>query len=157
MKYTRMTLLAGVVVAVFAGYVYAHCQIPCGIYGDETRIKLLYEHITTVEKSMQEIQKLSALEKPDYNQLVRWVQNKEDHVAKINAIIVDYFLAQRVKPADKDDIAAYAAYTQKVMVLHQILVNGMKAKQTTDLEYVQKLRELVDAFEHLYGVAGHKH
>ena len=23
----------------------AHCQIPCGIYGDATRIALLYEHV----------------------------------------------------------------------------------------------------------------
>ena len=31
----------------------AHCEIPCGIYGDSVRIALIYEHITTVEKSMK--------------------------------------------------------------------------------------------------------
>ncbi|MCK5701941.1 MAG: hypothetical protein KAI29_12345 [Cyclobacteriaceae bacterium] len=27
---------------------YAHCEIPCGIYNDELRITLLYEHFTTI-------------------------------------------------------------------------------------------------------------
>ncbi len=27
----------------------SHCEIPCGIYGDRTRIDLLYEDITTVD------------------------------------------------------------------------------------------------------------
>ena len=30
----------------------AHCEIPCGIYGDSVRIALLYEDIETIEKSL---------------------------------------------------------------------------------------------------------
>nr|WP_319571807.1 superoxide dismutase [Ni] [uncultured Draconibacterium sp.] len=57
----------------------AHCEIPCGIYGNSVRIALLYEHIETIEKSMNQINKLSKSENPDYNQLVRWVMNKEEY------------------------------------------------------------------------------
>ena len=57
----------------------AHCEIPCGIYGDSVRIALLYEHIETIEKSMNQINELSKSENPDYNQLVRWVMNKEEY------------------------------------------------------------------------------
>ena len=55
----------------------AHCEIPCGIYADSVRIVLIEEHITTIEKSMMMIKKLEATETIDYNQLVRWVVNKE--------------------------------------------------------------------------------
>ena len=54
----------------------AHCEIPCGIYGDSVRIALLYE---TIEKPMNQINELSKSENPDYNQLVRWVMNKEEY------------------------------------------------------------------------------
>ena len=42
-----------------ANLAYSHCQIPCGIYGDYTRIDLLREHIATIEKSMNQINELS--------------------------------------------------------------------------------------------------
>ena len=34
----------------------AHCQIPCGIYDDQTRIHLMEEHVATIEKSMKQIE-----------------------------------------------------------------------------------------------------
>jgi len=48
----------------------AHCQIPCGIYDDELRVQLIEEHITTVEKSMNQIVALGKASPVDYNQLV---------------------------------------------------------------------------------------
>ena len=32
--------------------VLAHCEIPCGIYDDQTRVQLIHEHIGTIEKAM---------------------------------------------------------------------------------------------------------
>ena len=84
-----------------------HCEIPCGIYTDSLRIALIYEHIETIEKSMVLINKLSNQEKPDYNQLVRWVTNKEEHAKKIQEIVSQYFLHQRVKIKSPNDPAAY--------------------------------------------------
>ena len=34
---------------------FAHCEIPCVIYDDEMRIRIINEHIVTVEKSMKQI------------------------------------------------------------------------------------------------------
>ena len=65
----------------------AHCQIPCGIYDDELRVQLIEEHITTVEKSMNQIIALGAAENMNYNQLVRWVSNKEAHAQEIQDIV----------------------------------------------------------------------
>jgi nickel superoxide dismutase len=128
----------------------AHCEIPCGIYGDSVRISLIYEHIETVEKSMNMINELSAQAKTDYNQLVRWVVNKEEHAKKIQDIVSQYFIHQRIKPVDPSNKEAYAKYQKQLEVLHHISVFAMKSKQTTDLNIIDTLREKVGAFEKLY-------
>ena len=141
-------------VVLCGSMVYSHCQIPCGIYGDSTRFDILGEHITTVEKSMKQIDELSAAKQPNMNQVVRWVENKEKHTDEINQIVTYYFMAQRIKPAAVGS-EAYPDYVKKVTLLHQILVHTMKAKQTTDLTHIAKLRELLGQFHAAY--TGHSH
>lgn len=128
----------------------AHCQIPCGIYGDPARFDMMLEDVTTIEKSMKEIEAIGKAEAPDWNQLVRWVSNKEEHANKLMEIVTDYFMAQRIKPADPADEAATAKYVKELTLLHQILVQAMKAKQTTDLAHVETLRTLIHDFQHSY-------
>lgn len=132
----------------------AHCEIPCGIYGDEMRVQMIAEDITTVEKSMKLVNELSAADKPDYNQLVRWVGNKEQHADRIQEIVTQYFMTQRVKPADAADGEATAAYLKQLTLLHKMLIQAMKAKQGTDQAVVDELRKLLDEFSEAY--LGHK-
>ena len=80
-----------------AADVAAHCEVPCGIYDDELRAKLIYEHTVTIEKSMKKIVELSQQQPVDYNQLVRWISNKEEHASKIQHIISQYFMTQRIR------------------------------------------------------------
>ena len=136
-----------------------HCEIPCGIYGDQMRFAMWEEAITTVEKSMKEIVRLSGEDKPNTNQLVRWVQNKEKHAQDTRELAVQYFLAQRVKPVEPKDSAEYQGYLRKLELLHRIIVHAMKAKQTTDLTHTKALRGLVHDFQDAYsgGGAGHSH
>ena len=128
----------------------AHCEIPCGIYGDSVRIALLYEHIETIEKSMNQINELSKSDSPDYNQLVRWVMNKEEHAKKMQEIVSQYFLHQRVKITSSADEAAYRKYVKQLELLHHISVFAMKSKQSTDLSIIDTLREKLHLFEHAY-------
>jgi nickel superoxide dismutase len=139
-----------VLVMVFVSIVYSHCQIPCGIYGDPARFDVLAEHITTIEKSMKQITDLSKEDKPNANQIVRWVQNKERHADELSHIVTYYFLAQRVKPVVKAEGKAYEEYVKKLTLLHEMLVYSMKAKQTTDLSNVEKLRSLLVQFRTVY-------
>ncbi len=126
----------------------AHCQIPCGIYDDPMRIKMIAEHITTIEKSISQIKALEATQPINYNQLVRWVMNKEDHAGQIQEIVAQYFMTQRIKPDDKD-------YPKKLILLDRMLIQAMKCKQTTDLSHVTTLRNLLKEFQDLY--FGHSH
>ncbi len=121
----------------------AHCQMPCGIYDDELRAKMIAEYITTIEKSMNQIVELSKQSPVNYNQLVRWVNTKEEHAGEIQEVVSDYFLTQRIKPEDKD-------YEKKLKVLHSMLVSAMKCKQTTDLANVEALRTQLKEFSALY-------
>ena len=128
----------------------AHCEIPCGIYGDEARFSAIAENLKTIEKSMNQINLLSAEAGKNTNQLVRWVNNKESHADQIREIVAQYFLAQRIKAPANGDPAARKAYTEKLALLHQMIVSAMKCKQTTDVAHVKKSRELLRSFEALY-------
>ncbi len=145
-------------VMILSSMVYSHCQIPCGIYDDPARFVMLAEHITTIEKSMKQIVELSAKEKPDMNQIVRWVNNKESHADELSHIVTYYFMAQRIKPADKAESDSYQEYIRKLTLLHEMLVYSMKAKQTTELSNVEKLRTLLAEFQAVYfEQSAHKH
>lgn len=128
----------------------AHCEIPCGIYGDDGRFSAMFEDITTIEKSMKEITKLSAEGEKNFNQIVRWVNNKELHADKIREVVAQYFLAQRIKEPPAGDAVAEKAYTDKLVILHQIIRAAMKCKQTTDVVHSEKLHDLVHKFQEMY-------
>ena len=135
---------------------FSHCEIPCGIYGDETRFAMLEEDITTVEKSMKLIVELSKAGEKNYNQIVRWIDNKEKHANLIQETVSQYFMTQRIKPADENNQTEYKKYMKELTLLHEMLIYAMKAKQTTDLANVEKLRVLVSTFKASYLGAGAK-
>ena len=134
------------VLILVPGLAAAHCEIPCGIYGDAMRIEMLREHATTIDKSMQQVTALSAEGEKNYNQIVRWVMNKETHAEEFQQIVSQYFMHQRVKPAEVEN----AAYVKKISVLHEMLVTAMKCKQTTDPANAARLFELIDEFSEAY-------
>ena len=149
-KNTVLAITAIALVSLTASKALAHCQIPCGIYDDPARFSLMAEHITTIEKAMKTIVDLSGQKTPDYNQLVRWVQNKDQHADELSEIVTHYFMAQRIKPPEEQGEGAHKKYVEQITSLRQMLVYSMKAKQTTDLENIGKLRTLLEAFRTSY-------
>ena len=122
----------------------AHCQIPCGIYDDASRIILIKENFQTIKKSMDQIERLSDLSDPlSKNQTTRWIFTKESHAQDIQDIISEYFLTQRIKESDKE-------YTKKLEHLHKLLVIAMKCKQTINTSYIDQANSLIDNFSILY-------
>lgn len=123
----------------------AHCQIPCGIYDDQARIHMMEEHVTTITKSMTQLEAGQ-----NANQTARWVMNKEKHADEIINIACQYFLAQRIKPGMDH-------YEENLKTLHGIIIYSMKAKQTTDVKNAEKLNELIHTLEHTYMGEKHQH
>lgn len=132
---------------------HAHCQIPCGIYGDELKFGELEQHVATIEKAslmLNEISGKDELLAQDKQQLVRWTINKESHAQAIIDEVANYFLAQRIKP-DADH------YAEKVELLHHIIVYSMKAKQQASSEPAEMLAKKIAAFKALYLDHDHTH
>ena len=123
---------------------FAHCQIPCGIYSDAMRILQIKEDLQTIEKSIMMIKKLSGESTPQaFNQINRWIASKEEHANNIQDIVSKYFLTQRIKQSSKN-------YENELITLHQLLVSVMKCKQNVKEENVIKSNELLDDFSEFY-------
>ena len=150
MNKRMISFFVGAAVLIHGGFAYAHCEIPCGIYDDRARILMIAEHIATVEKSMKMIEELSREKAVNYNQLVRWIGNKEEHAKKIQDIAEQYFMTQRIEPVDEKNKEAYRKYIRQLTLLHELLVYAMKSKQTTDIVYVEKMRAALKQFEEAY-------
>jgi len=152
-KKIQKKLVLGIVflfAVVFGSLAYSHCQVPCGIYDDDARFDAIAEHITTIEKSMKLITELSGQDKPNMNQIVRWVNNKDHHADELSEIVTYYFMAQRVKLPEEGNAKAQNEYVKKLTLLHKMLVYSMKAKQTTDLANVEQLKSLLNEFHKVY-------
>lgn len=143
MKKTAQVFATILIVLFSVSPVWSHCEIPCGIYDDQLRVQLVAEHIKTIEKSMNEILTLQAEGPKNYNQLVRWIKNKEDHADMLQDIVTQYFMTQRIQIDDDE-------YTRKLVVLHKMIVYAMKCKQTVDLSHIETLRGLLKQFSELY-------
>ena len=143
MKKTAQIFSITLMVLFGVNLAWSHCEIPCGIYDDQMRIHMIAEDIKTIEKSMHEIIKLQAEEPKNYNQIVRWIMNKEDHADMLQDVVTQYFMTQRIKIEDD-------AYTKKLVVLHKMIVYAMKCKQTVDLSHIETLRGLLKKFSELY-------
>lgn len=148
-KYFNAVSLTILFIFVLSSATYGHCEIPCGIYSDSLRVATVKEHISTIEKSMKQINLLSKKSPVNYNQLVRWITNKEEHAKKIQNVVSQYFLHQRIKLTDHNS-DKYSQYLTNLSLLHQLSVYAMKAKQSTDLDIINKLNETIASFEDSY-------
>lgn len=142
----RPCLLAASLLFVLpASIVSAHCQVPCGIYGDQRRFEEMLEDTQTIAKAIAQIGELAGThDAQGHNQLARWVANKESHATNIQTTVGEYFLAQRVK-ADKP------RYVEQLKASHAVIVAAMKAKQSADPAAAESLKsailELYKAYE----------
>ena len=151
MKIRNIIAISIIFAAFGLNKIHAHCQVPCGIYDDAVRIIQIREHVTTIEKAMNKIEQLTSDESSaqNFNQLVRWINTKEEHATFIQSITADYFLAQRIKPK-KNNEAGRQQYIDQTLLLQQIIVSAMKSKQTVDKSEPGLVSTLLNQFVQLY-------
>ncbi len=130
---------------------YAHCEVPCGIYGDDARFSAIAEDVQTIEKAMGMIADLASKDDAQSaNQLARWVMTKEEHAKKIQHAVMQYFMTQRLKAPTDDGAAEFASYTNKLVLLHKMLRTAMLCKQSVDTTHPQALHDLLHEFKTAY-------
>ena len=130
--------------SVSTSNLFGHCQVPCGIYGDQNRFEQLLEDQSTIEKASNLIKELSGKkDAQSKNQLSRWVSTKESHATAIQKTIADYFMAQRIKASD-------SKYVEKLTKAHSVMVAAMKCKQSVDAETSASLKQAILSFHKSY-------
>lgn len=145
-------LAAAVAMPFSAQQAAAHCQIPCGIYADSNVLTALHTDFETIDKATKKIAELSADPAENAHQLTRWIMNKESHAQNIQDVVLNYFLAQRIKlPADDASEAEMQDYLDKVKISHKVIVLAMKCKQGADPEAVAALHDAMHKFADLLG------
>jgi len=136
--------LIGLSILAITKFAAAHCQVPCGVYGDQRRFETMLEDTQTIATGIAQINELAsksdALSK---NQLTRWVNTKEDHATNTQKIIAEYFMTQRIKPGSDN-------YMKKLSAAHQVMVAAMKCKQTVDPASAKALQRSIHAFYEAY-------
>ena len=127
-----------------------HCQVPCGIYGDQMRFEGMLEDTKTIAKAISQIEEFAAElgngEPPSakgMNQMVRWVSNKESHAQNIQDVMGAYFFAQRIKADNKD-------YMAQLATAHKVIVCAMKCKQDASAATAENLKKSILAFYKAY-------
>lgn len=126
-----------------------HCQVPCGIFGDQMRFEGMLEDTKTIAKAITQIEEFAAglAEGPpaakNMNQMVRWVNNKESHAQNIQDVMSAYFFAQRIKSDHKD-------YTAQLATAHKVIVCAMKCKQDASGPTAEALKESILNFYRAY-------
>ena len=141
MKILYHTILA--LIFLTPGFMRAHCQMPCGIYHDEMVFAEIEEHVETLAKAVHVLQENERKSIQDYNQITRWVRNKEKTADQAREVLVNYFLQQRLKPESKSD-------QQLVLCIHKLLVLSMKIKQHVDQDYVDQFSNSLARFKNEY-------
>jgi len=133
-----------ITILFFSNTIFAHCQVPCGIYDDVLRILQIKEDFNTINKAMDKIRELSQYsDETSHNQLTRWVIAKEDHASNIQKIISEYFLTQRIKDTHQN-------YIEHTTILQKLLVIAMKCKQTLEQDNVNNGLSLITSFSEVY-------
>ena len=90
----------------------------------------LKQHAATIRKAMVQSGELHATgDLQSLNQIVRWIQTKEEHCDKIIHTVGYYCLCQRVK---KEIFSSDGDYADALKAHHAVMQAAMKAKQTMD-------------------------
>jgi ubiquitin len=127
-----------------------HCQVPCGIFDDPAIVAEIQQACTTIRKSMVQSKELHSTLGTDplsMNQMVRWINTKEEHASKIISLVSEYCLCQRVK---KDVFASDAEYVSALKSHHAVMQAAMKAKQSLDESACDALDAAVSEMAKMY-------
>merc|ERR1712060_554952 len=105
-----------------------HCQVPCGIFDDPKLVADVKEAIAQINELSSDLNALKI------NQMTRWINTKEEHAAKIIALMSEYCLCQRVKPVGdpKSPFKEEKDYIAALMSHHAVMLAAVKCKQTVD-------------------------
>ena len=131
-----------------AVYCNSYCQVPCGIFDDPAIVEEIKQAAATIRKAMVQSNELHASgTAQDINQMVRWINTKEEHASKIIKLVGEYCLCQRVK---KEVFADDKDYVDALKAHHAVMQAAMKGKQVVDPAAMDVLDHAIDTLAPMY-------
>ena len=132
-----------------------HCQVPCGIFDDPAIIDEMKQASTTIRKAIVQATALHSKatglglgsDPLAMNQMIRWVNTKEEHCNKIIKLTSEYCLCQRVKAAS---FKSETEYLEALKFHHIVMQAAMKAKQSMDVASVDALDHALADLAQMY-------
>lgn len=123
--------------------VYAHCDIPCGIY-DPHRAQVAALTVIRMIDLMEDFIKLHGASEPEFHHVItRYTAVKEEHAEickqEIRIIWGDYFKGEHLKK-----------YPELNDLTHKIMQLGSKAKQTTERKTAVELLQAINRFAEIF-------
>lgn len=144
MKHKLLIVAVVAVVMGSAGYLAAHCEVPCGIYDDHGRFDSMLEDQATIAKAIAQIEEIAGKsDAQSHNQLARWVTTKEAHATAMQHVVAQYFMTQRIKPTAKN-------YVEQLTAAHGVMIAAMKCKQSADPATAVALEKAIKLFQSAY-------
>ena len=119
-----------------------------GIFDDPAIVAEIKQAAETIRKAMVQCTELQAGENSaqSLNQMVRWINTKEEHASKIITLVSEYCLCQRVKKAEMEE----KDYVEVLKAHHAVMVAAMKSKQTVDVAAADALDHAIGDFGKMY-------
>jgi ubiquitin len=127
-----------------------HCQVPCGIFDDPAIVAELKLQASTIRKAMVQANELHASaggNLQDMNQMIRWINTKEEHASKIITTVGEYCLCQRVK---KEIFENDHDYVEALRAHHAVMQAAMKSKQSVDVAVADALDAALELMSKMY-------
>lgn len=120
--------------------VYAHCDVPCGIYETDT-IKHAAETCLKMVQKIEDLGELDSINK--YNNFVRMVTTKEEHAQKVKEqaylLWSDFFKPEHL-----------SAYQNIHDVVWQVAKQASVVKHAVNKEACLELKQRVSALDELF-------
>lgn len=126
-----------------------HCQMPCGIYHDAMVYDQIDQFVETMVKGMTVIRDNKFSTPQERNELVRWVNSKEEACDEAANILCFYFLQQKIKPGEESSAEQLAS-------AHRLLFYLVTIKQTADLKAVSNFDSEWEKFKLFFHVQGYQ-
>lgn len=120
--------------------IYAHCQMPCGIYHDDMVYDIVDQYIETMYKGISVMTESKFSTPRERNEFIRWVNTKENSSDQVAEQILSYFLQQKIKPGESDT-------AKKLESAHKLLFLLVQIKQNADIEVLNRFTEEWDSFK----------
>ncbi len=128
---------------------FAHCQMPCGIYHDDMVYDQIDQYVETMVKGVAKIKDNKFSTPAERNEGVRWIMTKDRISDDTAQLITGYFLQQKIKPGEPDSI-------KRIESAHKMLFLIVGIKQSVDFKSVSDFAEEWEKFKLMFHFEGYE-